>query len=210
MKAPIPIYLAVEDELSEWVARRALSTRAVGYAVGAVYNQGGFGYLKKRASAFNNAAKSCPFLLLTDLDQCLCPSQLIKEWLGRPKHPHLLLRVAVREVESWLLGDPAGLIKFLGLRKPFGFRDPEQLSDPKQELLKLALRSPRRAMREAMAWKDTSSGRLFQGPDYNATLAKFVLGQWNIEVARKACRSLDRLFLALERTEAEVAPSCKG
>ena len=117
MKAPIPIYLAVEDELSEWVVRRALSTRSTGYAVGAVFSQGGFGYLKRQAPAFNNAAKGCPFLLLADLDLSPCPPQLIKDWLGRPKHPHFLLRVAVREVESWLLGDPVGLKTFLGLRK---------------------------------------------------------------------------------------------
>jgi len=40
----IPIYLAVEDDLSEWMARRALSARPVHYAVGAVFSQGGCGY----------------------------------------------------------------------------------------------------------------------------------------------------------------------
>lgn len=206
MRAPIPIYLAVEDELSEWVARRALSARLVGYAVGAVFSQGGSGYLKKQARAFNNAAKRCPFLLLTDLDKSPCPPQLIGDWLGRPKHPQFLLRVAVREVESWLLGDPAGLKAFLGLRKPVEFADPERLPDPKQELLKLALSSPRRTMREALVWKDQRSGRLFQGPDYNATMAKFVTRDWDLPGARSKCRSLDRLFVALRRIEAEASP----
>lgn len=205
MKLPIPIYLAVEDELSEWVVRCALRKRPTDYAVGAVFSQGGFGYLKRQAPAFNNAAKRCPFLLLTDLDKCPCPPQLIEDWLGRPKHPHFLLRVAVREVESWLLGDPTGLKTFLGLRMPVVLPNPEQLADPKQELLKLALNSPRRAMRDALVWKDESSGRLFQGPDYNATLARFVAKEWDIAGARNACRSLDRLFLALERIEAEFA-----
>ena len=86
MRAPIPIYLAVEDELSEWVARRALSTRPAGYAVGAVYSQGGYGYLKKQAPAFNNAAKGCPFLLLADLDRSPCPPQLIEDWLALQRH----------------------------------------------------------------------------------------------------------------------------
>ena len=185
--------------------RRALSTRSTGYAIGAVFSQGGFGYLKRQAPAFNNAAKRCPFLLLTDLDQSPCPPQLIEDWLGRPKHRHFLLRVAVREVESWLLGDPTGLKTFLGLRMQIALPNPEQLADPKQELLKLALYSPRRAMRDALAWKDESSGRLFQGPDYNATLAKFVAEVWDITGARNGCHSLDRLFLALERIEAEFA-----
>lgn len=205
MKAPIPIFLAVEDVLSEWVARRALATRPVSYAIGPVFSQGGYGYLKKQARAFNNAAKACPFLLLTDLDRSPCPSQLIGEWVGPSHHPHFLLRVAVRELESWLLGDPAGLSSFLGLRTPFDLGNPESLADPKQELLKLANRSPRRAIREALTWKDAASGRLSQGPDYNAPLARFVTTAWNIGAARKQCRSLDRLFLALERIEAEFA-----
>jgi hypothetical protein len=205
MKRTIPIYLAVEDELSEWIARRALYARPAEYAVGAVFGRAGFGYLKKQAPAFNNAAKGCPFLLLTDLDQNACPPQLIEEWLGRPCHPHLLLRVAVREVESWLLGDSTGLSAFLGLRKPFVCAYPEQLPDPKRELLRVATTSPRRAMREALVWKDEPSGRLFQGPDYNGTLAKFVRKDWNLAQARAKCRSLDRLFDALSRMEADFS-----
>jgi hypothetical protein len=59
-------------------------------------------------------------------------------------------------------------------------------------------------MREALAWKDESSGRWSQGPDYNATLAKFVKDEWDIEKTRTKCRSLDRLFLALQRIEQNV------
>lgn len=206
MKSPIPIYLAVEDDLSEWVVRRVLSDRPVEYAIGAVFGRTGFGYLKKQAPAFNNAAKGCVFLLLTDLDRCVCPPQLIEEWLGQPRHPHLLLRVAVREVESWILGDAAGLCKCLGLRKRAVYQDPEQLADPKNELLKLAMTSPRRTMREAVVWKDEPSGKLFQGPDYNATLARFVAKEWNLQHARSTCRSLDRFFNALGRLEAERNP----
>lgn len=202
MNPPIPIHLAVEDELSEWVARRALSTRPIGYAVGAVYGRSGFGYLKRQAAAFNNAARRCPFLLLTDLDQFACPSQLIEDWLARPKHPSFLLRVAVREIESWLLGDPAGLRGFLGLRSGFDFPAPEELADPKQEVLKLAWGSPRRAVREALVWEQGTGGRLSQGPDYNATLATFVAKYWDVAGASVKCRSLARLFLALQRIEA--------
>ena len=188
--------------MSGWVARRALSTRPAGYAIGAVFSHGGFGYLKKQAPAFNNAAKGCPFLLLTDLDRCPCPPQLIEEWLGRPKHPHLLLRVAVREVESWLLGDAVGLGRFLKLRSPLSVPDPESLANPKQTLLGAAEKSPSRLMREALLWRDERSGRLSQGPDYNGTLARFVSCHWDVAAARLKCRSLKGLFAALTRLEA--------
>jgi hypothetical protein len=106
-------------------------------------------------------------------------------------------------VESWLLGDPAGLGAFLGLRRVFSVIAPEELADPKQELLKLAMSSPRRDLRDALASKEAAGGRLYQGPDYNATLAKFVMNGWSLEEARRKCRSFDRLFLALSRIEIE-------
>jgi hypothetical protein len=205
MKLPIPIYLAVEDELSEWVARRALATQSPRFAVGPVFRRGGYGYLKKQAAAFNNAAKGCPFLLLTDLDQYTCPPELIAEWLTVPKHRHLLLRVAVREVESWLLGDAAGLGSFLGLRVPIAAPNPERLADPKRELLQAAMRCPRRIMRDALVWRDKQSGQLSQGPDYNGALAPFVSDLWDIAAARRQCPSLEALFAALARLEAEYS-----
>lgn len=139
-----------------------------------MYARGGFGYLKKQSPAFNNAAKACPFLLITDLDRQPCPSHLIAEWLKIPKHPHFLLRVAVREVEGWLLGDPIGFGAFLGLKTTFDFESPEHLPDPKQELLKLANKSPRKSIRDALTWHDKATGQLSQGPDYNAPLVRFV------------------------------------
>ncbi|MDF2210039.1 hypothetical protein L1F28_15070 [Arthrospira platensis NCB002] len=42
------------------------------------------------------------YLVLTDLDKSECPLAIINEWLkSQPKHPNLLFRVAVKEVESW-------------------------------------------------------------------------------------------------------------
>ena len=203
MKPPIPIYLAVEDDLSEWVARRVLSMQRGRFAVGPVFGRSGSGYLKKQAAAFNNAAKSCPFLLLTDLDRYACPPELIAEWLTVPKHNYFLLRVAVREVESWLLGDDSGLSQFLGLRSPLSLPAPESLEDPKQTLLEASMRCSSRPRREALVWRDDRSGRLFQGPDYNGVLASFVNDQWDVAAARRRCPSLERFFEALSRLEAE-------
>jgi len=67
--------------------------------------------------------------------------------------------------------------------------------------LTVAVRCPSRLMREALLWRDEQSGRLFQGPDYNGTLARFVNGQWDMAAARLKCRSLERFFAALTRLE---------
>lgn len=46
-EAPIPIDVAVEDPLSEAIAKRLLTHTASGFAVGTTYRRGGFGYLRK-------------------------------------------------------------------------------------------------------------------------------------------------------------------
>ena len=199
---PIPIYLAVEDDLSEIVLRRMLSDRPVEYAVGAVFKQSGFGYLKKQTPAFNNMAKACPVLLLTDLDKRPCAPELIAEWLKQPRHPEFLLRVAVREVEAWLLACDLLLGEYLSLRQMRLFPDPEALDDPKLELLKLAESSAKRFTREALSRRDTG-GNLRQGPAYNSTLATFVDQFWKPKQAASKCQSLKRAIKALEQLESE-------
>jgi len=202
LKAPIPIYLAVEDDLSECVLRRLLEDRPLRYAIGAVFKKSGFGYLKKQSPAFNNMAKACPVILLTDLDQHSCAPELLSEWLKHPKHPDFLLRVAVREIEAWLLACDRELREFLGIRRVQNFSTPEALTDPKAELLKLAANSPRRDLREAIVRRVTD-GNLQQGPAYNSTLAQFVHQSWNSERAGNKCPSLVRMISALSTLEAK-------
>jgi hypothetical protein len=127
---------------------------------------------------------------------------LIADWLGnRPRHPRFLLRVAVHEVESWILADKQGLATFLSSRETPGTQSPDQIPDPKQELLRLAYGSTKRSLREDLVWRDQSSGRYFQGPDYNGTLARFVSNRWNLPVAMTLSASLEGPHLALGRLE---------
>jgi Domain of unknown function (DUF4276) len=202
MTGRIPIRLAVEDDLSEFVLRRVLRDRPSHYDVGAVYTRGGFGYLKRQAASFNNAAKAGPFLLLTDLDhRYSCPPELIARWLGSARHPHFLLRVAVREVESWLLADEENLRSFLGLKRVLHLPDPETIPDPKTTLLGLAAKTRNRELRDALVWRDDRSGRLLQGPDYNGAMCPFVARHWDVSQARRRCASLGRMIDALARLE---------
>jgi hypothetical protein len=202
LNPPIPIYLAVEDDLSEWMLRRLLRERPVQYAIGSVFKQGGFGYLKKQSPAFNNMAKACPVLLLTDLDRRTCAPELLEDWLKHPKHPDFLLRVAVREVEAWLLASDTEFRRFLGIRGRVDFPNPETLDDPKAELLKLAAVSPRRDIRDAIARRDTG-GNLRQGPAYNSTLAEFIARNWQLDVASSKCPSLNRMLMYLTALESD-------
>ena len=143
----IPVNLATEDELSETVLLRILAHLGL-FAVGTSYRRGGFGYLKRNARGWNHAAKGIPFIILTDLDQYECPALLIGDWLGGARHPNLLFRVAVREVEAWLVADRRNLAQYLFVPEAILPPDADGLRDPKAALVNVARKSRSRTIRE--------------------------------------------------------------
>jgi hypothetical protein len=199
---PIPIHVAVEDELSETMVRRLLLDTGRDYSIGVVFRRGGFGYLRKRANNWNAAAAAgTPILLLTDLDQHFCVSDLIKSWLDNTPHPNLIFRIAVREVESWLLADRACFAGFLGIHERLMPFEPDAIPDPKRSLVGLARKSRIRTLREAIVPRSGSTA--VQGPDYNDPLCEFVRAQWNPDAAATQSPSLSRAkakLLAFEPT----------
>lgn len=186
----IPVNLAIEDELSEAVLRRILSYVDRGYAVGAAYRRGGFGYLRRTIAGWNRAAQGTPFIVLTDLDEYTCPRVLMEQWLQEPQHENLVFRVAVREVEAWLLADPENLAHYLRVRQARLPTDPDTLPDPKRAILDLARKSRSSDVRGRIVPKHGSTAQ--QGPDYNGCLAGFVAADWNIGAATRLSPSLRR------------------
>ena len=187
----IPISLATEDELSEAVLSQLLE-KSGRYLIGASYRGGGFGYLKRTIAGWNRAAIGTPLVVLTDLDSAECPPRLIAEWLPVPKHHNLLFRVAVREVESWLLADRIQLADFLHVRPNLLPLEPDSLPDPKASLIAVARQSRLRLLREAIVPKPGSTAKI--GPDYNGQLGRFVRQRWDIEEARANSISLQRAW----------------
>jgi len=191
----IPVNLAVEDALSETIVRRLLDYTDRSYAVGVAYGRRGYGYLRGTIRGWNRAASGIPFIVLTDLDHHLCPTALIQEWLPEPKSPNLLLRVAVREVEAWLLADRTNLANYLSVSPTRVPAEPDSLPDAKASLVDLAGRSRSREVRAGIAPKRGSTAK--QGPDYNASLSDFARSHWNINAARLSSPSLARTIARL-------------
>ncbi len=75
------IGIATEDELSEAVVEKILNSTLVDFNIVWKRRKRGFGYLKKNIRKFNEVAKSYPVLLLADLDNALCASELTSNWL---------------------------------------------------------------------------------------------------------------------------------
>jgi hypothetical protein len=202
---PIPFYIAVEDDLSDAVARRLLDHVRRRFQVRARYplpvlphlhpEPSGFGYLRTNVQAFNNAAGETPHLLLTDLDVAACAPELIREWIGRNLHPNFVFRVAVREVEAWLLADIQNFADFLRLAPRDIPANIEAIPQPKEEIVRLASLSPDAEVRDNLAPRPGSTattGRLF-----TRTLVGYVRDLWDIDVAASNANSLERALGAL-------------
>jgi hypothetical protein len=193
MPNPIPVNLVVEDPLSEAVVRRVLRQAGVKYAVGSCYRPGGFGYIKKKIGAFNRAARHRPFFVLTDFDKTDCAPALIRAWLEEDPHPNPLFRVAVREVESWLVADAAGFLG-IGVRNVPG--NPDEIADPKRKLIDLARTSRRREPRDSSVPRRGGTAQV--GPDYNGCMTAFAAKSWNLTEAAKRSCSLRRFRSAVD------------
>ncbi len=191
---PIPLDIVVEDSLSESVLTKLLEHSGRPYELGRCFRKGGFGYIRKNISGFNQAARWTPFFVLTDLDRRECAPELIGEWLQKPIAPNLVFRVAVREVEAWLLADRDGISEFLGVKRQSIPLDIEDIRDPKSLIVSLSRSSRRRGIRLDIAPAAGSTAK--QGPDYNARLQSFVQETWDIDAA---CTRSDSLSRAVER-----------
>lgn len=198
MKAqPKQITTVYEDELSGAVIDRILSSYRPDIIVHRRIPCNGFGKIKKNLPGYNNSAKpSFPYFILTDLDTAVCAPQLIDDWTKHiPLNPNLLFRVAVREVESWILADRENIAKYLGITFSKIPVDTDSIPDPKQLICNLSRKSKKKFVREGIPPKDQYA---VQGYDYNAILIYFIQSKWNIPNAVECSSSLKRTVERLE------------
>ncbi len=188
------INLVFEDELSEHVLRKLLSCFDDKYEVGHSYNGNGFGYIKSKINGFNQACNAIPFLVLTDLDNSPCPLTIINSWLKHPIHPNMIFRIAIKEVEAWLLADTEGCHDFFGVSKVSIPNNPESENDPKKKLIDLAKRSRRRNIKDDIIPINDNAAI---GPNYNGRLMEFVYKYWNVDRAMEKSDSLRRAYKKL-------------
>ena len=189
----IPLNLVFEDQISEYVMMKLIEKTGKFQIVNS-YSEEGFGYIKKNLHGFNEASKGCPFFILTDLDTIVCAPELINDWLKVPAQHNLIFRIAVKEVEAWLLADIEGFSEYTGISKINFNSIPEEIEDPKRELLNLIKRCRKRSIREDILPKDEYA---LCGPNYNGRLAEFVINFWDINRASSRSSSLRRAFLCL-------------
>lgn len=192
----IYLTLAVEDPLSEAVARKILCQSDKNYCVNNCLGLKGYGYLKTRINAFNEAAKTLPFFVLTDQD-IGCPPGKINNWLNGKPNSNLIFRIAVMEIESWVMADRMAIADFLSISESHFPYKMDELSDPKQFLLAKARKSRKRSIKEDIVPRDRSTAKI--GPNYNARLSDFIRNNWDVHRAKKCSESLNRAFSRVQK-----------
>jgi hypothetical protein len=195
MRGAIPVVLVFEDALSESVLLRLLEHSARPFVVDrSIYSHGNSQFPSK-IPVYKLACKSVPHIVFTDLDRVECAPRLLSKWGVGELPREMLLRVAVRETEAWLLADRKGIAHFFGVPANKVPQSPDELDDPKKSLLSVARGSKRRRLAEEIL--PPHGSRVSIGPLYNQRLCGFVREQWNVDEAGAASPSLLRAIVRI-------------
>lgn len=191
-----------EDALSEAVAYKCVNKALPGWEFQSWRpRQGGSSGVRQNFQSYVKTAATQPVVVMIDLDDAECPptlkAQLLAQARVRQVPPRLVLAIVKREVESWLLGDRQTLSDFLGISPNLIRANPEELIDPKTELVELAKNS--KMYRNELCPKPNISAKV--GVAYNDVLSLFVSRHWNPTEAAQHCPSLQRILERLRRLQ---------
>src|SRR5579871_4638914 len=140
------ILAAVEGYPDAEVARKVLEH--VGLDQVLMLQKRGKSHLDAQLPELNRTARTVRCLVIRDLDRdATCPSQLVARLLPSLSK-NLIFRVAVREIEAWLMADRERFAAFFGIPQSRLSMDPDTLDNPKQLLASLAKSSRLRMIRE--------------------------------------------------------------
>lgn len=126
-----------------------------------------------------------------------CAGEARKEWL-KSSPPSLCFRIAVQEIEAWLLADKQAIISFFDVTESSYDQvigsDPDSLHDPKMSLCLLAAQSRSRSIKHDVRLRPDGK----EGSTYTSTIIKFVKRSWNPKRAANNSVSLRRCLQRLK------------
>ena len=148
VRAPVLLSAAVEGLVDEAVLRRLIADEGASLAY--THGKNGKAVIRRDLNGYNQAAYHSPWVVLIDLDHDEdCAPPVRAKWLPNPA-PHIRFRIAVRQVEAWLLADRERIAKFLSVSQSQVPPQPETLPNPKETLVNLARGSRRRETARAI------------------------------------------------------------
>ena len=201
-------YSYVEDAPSAAVATRIVAERNAAKEHKLLFIEGfpalthGFGALKAKCSSFLNMARGGTYTFsITDLDEIPCAGALIRDWFAIAEESPVALpkevvfRVAIREVESWIIADHEAWADYIEIAEDNFCTTPDDLADPKLYLLNVVRKKGRKKRHKEMLPSGTAS----IGPGYNNALCEFVQKHWSPNRASENSPSLKQAINALDR-----------
>jgi len=199
-----PVDILVEGTLDLSISKRLL--RHTGLIPGRVFGQTGKTDVVSRLPRYNAAARYSPWFALCDLNGDAECAPLYKTQVLPNPSPWMVFRIAVREVEAWLLADRKNFSAFLGVRMADLPMRAERVHNPKETVVRIARRSRYRRIREEIIPRAGSGATV--GPGYTGTLAEFVghpeQVRWDPAEAASRAPSLSSCLSALERLSGSV------
>jgi hypothetical protein len=188
--------LAIEDVLSEAIARKLINSIRPDIIINIVIGKKGRGHLQNKAGELNRSAQTSKVFLLADLDNPQeCPSVLISNWLSNAQiSSHLLFRFAVTEIESWILADREAFSNFLKIPTNRIPLQTDSILQPKEFIVNLARKSRLKNIKNDLVPR--INGTAAVGPLYNPKIVGFISNTWEPE---RAMISSTSLFKTIKR-----------
>lgn len=193
-----PLFLLGEDILCLRILERIASVVVPHLEARSLPEAGGRSFLENTIRSFVQSGQR--LLVLGDSDGD-CPV-VTRRKLEPRRREGIEVRLAVREADAWLFGDP-GIADVLQAPRNKLPSNPETIQDAKEALIQFASRSKSPQIRREMTRRFPSQS---QPPGYNRIIPDFAREHWNPIVAAGRCESLRR---CLQRVETSFG-SCRS
>lgn len=182
------ICVATEGVIDTVVARRIC--QEVDLEIAAVHGERGKDRLDHSLNGYNAAARHGVWFVLRDLNtDADCAPYLRRKLLATPSQG-MVFRIAVHEIESWLLADQMSFARYFSVSYGLVTKTPEAIPDPKDYLVNVVRRSRSRKVREDVVPRDGSAARVGRG--YTSRLIDYVRSAWSPTAASDRSDSLSR------------------
>ncbi|HUN08312.1 MAG TPA: DUF4276 family protein [Aggregatilineales bacterium] len=193
----VAINIVVEGRTDLHVMRRIF--HYVGHEIGKVRDDKSKPGLLTDIRKYEQAARYVTWLMLLDLDQdAACGAAYRQSLVSDPQSP-LILRIAVRTIEAWIMADREHLAAFLKVSMQKIPAYPDSVEYPKKTLIEVVRTSRDKKLIADMVPLQ-SIGKL-EGPNYEARIAEFMNHDkypWRPEVAAQHSDSLARCIRSLK------------
>lgn len=189
------VSVATEGAVDTAVARRIC--KEVKLDIVAVHGERGKQRLDRSLDGYNAAARHGSWFVLRDLDtDADCAPHLRERLLATPSQG-MMFRIAVHEIESWLIADRSSFARYFTISVGLVTNDPESIRQPKDHLVSMVRRSRSRRMREDVVPRDRTKARI--GPGYTSRLIEYTRNAWSPAAASVRSDSLRRCLDRLSR-----------